>query len=118
MWSLVGVRPIFAHIIFPGVELTMSSETQTLFNSFQCLDADPEVRELIERYEISYVYLGEGFVRADFTRPYGLRDLGAADSLDLVYRQGDIAMYRVELSESAAASTEVPGCGPYSRNEA
>lgn len=118
MWSLADVRPIFPHIIFPGVQLSMSVEAQTLFNSFQCLDADPEVRELIEDYNISYAYVGEGFVRADFTRPYGLRDLGAADSLDLVYRQGDIAIYRVDLSESPAPSTAVPGCGRYSRDEA
>jgi len=118
MWSLAGVRPIFAHIIFPGVELSMSAQTQTLFNSFHCLDADPEVRDLIEEYDISYVYVGEGFVRADFTRPPGLRDLGAADSLDLVYRQGEIAIYRIELSESPAQSTAVPGCGRYSRDEA
>jgi len=118
MWSLAGVRPIFAHIIFPGVELSMSAQTQTLFNSFHCLDADPEVRDLIEEYDISYVYVGEGFVRADFTRPSGLRDLGAADSLDLVYRQGEIAIYRIELSESPAQSTAVPGCGRYSRDEA
>ena len=115
MWALDDVHPMFPRIIFRGEHPRMSADAQTLFNSFQCLDADPEVREVIGRYNITYAYVGEGFARADFTRLYGMRDLSAADSLELVYRQGEIRIYRIELSERPEDSTAASGCERYSR---
>jgi hypothetical protein len=116
MWALADVRPMFARIVFPGEHPRMSQDAQTLFFSFHCLDADPQVRDVIERYDIGYVFVSEGFARSDFGRLYGMRELAAADSLDLVYQSGQIRIYRIDLSARPADSTAVPVCGRYSRD--
>jgi len=118
MWALADVHPMFAHVVYPGEHPNMSDDAQTLFNSFQCLDSDPEVRDVVEQYEISYAYVGEGFARADFTRLYGMRELAAVESLDLVYQQGEIRIYRVDLIETPREETTIPGCGNVPRAQA
>lgn len=92
MYGAVGVRPVNGHI-----EVGWMSPTQDLLQRrFNRLDTDPRVRDAVERLNIQYVFLSEGYVRPWFHRVDGLRNLDRVKSLTLVYENPQVQIYRVQ----------------------
>lgn len=99
MYALQDVVPMFGHLIDP-YELPLKGENQQdLLTTFNCLDSDQHIRDLVQRYEIAYVYVGAGFIRAEFDRFAGLEDMDEVDSLREVWsdEDNDLAIYEVDL---------------------
>lgn len=91
MFALTGVRPVNGHIETAGL-----SPTQKLLQQrFNRLDTDQQVRAAVERLDIRYVFVGRGYVRPNFRRADGLRRLDLVSSLQLVYENPDVRIYRV-----------------------
>lgn len=110
MYALEGVRPIFGHVIDPTTFGSIGDDQQLLLSSFHCLDSSPAVRQLVEKYDIGYVFLGQGYLREWFSRIPGLRGLRMVDSLDLVYDRDGTAIYRVRLGDLAPDSADELSC--------
>lgn len=108
MYALYGIEPMFGHVISPGRIPKMGPDQQRLLTSFRCLDTDSEVQDLVRRYNIRYVFLGDDFVTARFSRVSGLESLGAVDSLTPVYRENGVSIYQVGplLSEGAGSGSD------------
>lgn len=91
MYAVAGVRPVSGHI-----EVAWISPTQDLLQRrFNQLDTDTQVQAAVERLNIQYVFLSEGYVRPWFQRAEGLRNLDQVDSLELVYDNPQVQIYRV-----------------------
>jgi hypothetical protein len=110
MYALEGVRPIFGHVIDPETFDSIGRDQQILLSSFHCLDSSSAVRELVEKYDIGYVFTGQGYLRDNFSRVPGLVDLDAVDSLELVYAEDDTAIYRVRLAPPVPQTSAAPSC--------
>jgi hypothetical protein len=117
MYALTGVRPVNGHVEvyrvdaaqdLSGYALTMlppyngtaevfrMSEAQLLLHKrFNQIDTDSQVRATIKRLNVQYVFVGRGYVRNWFRRADGLRDLERVRSLQLVYENLDVRIYRV-----------------------
>jgi len=109
MWALVDVRPMFGHVVNPPAIPALSPERQLLLSSFSCLDSDPALRALVEEFNITYVFLGRGFLRSYFTRIPGLQGLNGVDSLEQVYSEDGNRIYRVDLAplQDPSPSSEI-----------
>jgi hypothetical protein len=91
MFAFAGVRPVNGHIETAG-----RSPTQELLQQrFNQLDTDPQVRAAVDRLDVRYVFIGRGFLRPWFRRADGLRRLDKVHSLELVYENPDVRIYRV-----------------------
>lgn len=99
MYALDGVVPVFGHVIAPRTYPDIGRDQNLLLGSFRCLDSNQDVRDLVTKYNITYVYLGSGFVRSTFSRIPGLLVLSQAQSLDLVYATNGEVIYRVDLTD-------------------
>lgn len=98
MYALNDVEPVFGHVVDPGTATQdLSDAAQLLLASFNCLDTNEAVRTLIDQHNIGYVFVGQGFLRSRFERAGGLRGLENADSLDLVYAEEGVRIYKVDL---------------------
>lgn len=106
MYALYNVKPMFGHVVAPESFSDTGPDQQRLIESFNCVDTDPEIQELVRRYDIGYVFLGNDFVQARFERVNGLRDLMAVDSVTRVYDEDGVSIYTVELP---ATSSGRPG---------
>jgi hypothetical protein len=117
MYALAGVKPVNGHLEVYRVDVTedlskyaltvppsstgtaevfrMSDAQQLLHKRFNKIDTDPEVRAAVERLNVQYVFVGRGYVRGYFRRADGLRDLEHVRSLELVYDNPDVRIYRV-----------------------
>lgn len=111
MYALVGLRPVFGHVVAPRLFGDIGADQQELLSSFRCLDSDPKVRELVARYRIRYVFVGEGYVRDYFHRIPGLLNLSPVDSLHLVYARDGVAIYRVDMGQLTPQPEAEPACG-------
>ncbi|MBA2417188.1 MAG: hypothetical protein H0V64_15150 [Geodermatophilaceae bacterium] len=110
MYALEGVRPVFGHVADPLTFETIGQDQQLLLSAFHCLDSSPRVRQLVDKYDIRYVFTGKGYLRDHFDRIPGLRDLRMVDSLELLYARDGTAIYRVRLVALASESAEGLGC--------
>jgi hypothetical protein len=91
MFAMAGVRPVNGHIETAG-----RSPTQELLHQrFNRIDTDRQVREAVDRLGVRYVFVGRGYVRPWFRRADGLRRLDLVRSLELVYENPDVRIYRV-----------------------
>jgi hypothetical protein len=117
MYALAGAKPVNGHLEVYRVPLTddlskyaltvppppvgtaevfrMSDAQVLLHKHFNQLDTDPAVRATVDRLNIQYVYVGRGYVRGYFRRADGLRDLENVRSLQLVYENPDVRIYRI-----------------------
>jgi hypothetical protein len=107
MYALEGVRPVYGHAVNHAAGVGLGSDQLLLLSSFRCLDAKASVRDLVEEYNISHVFVGQGYVRPKFTRAPGLRTLGASPSLNLVYDEDGIRIYEIEMASPNAASSRL-----------
>jgi hypothetical protein len=104
MSALDGLHPVFGHIVSPG---GAPGETQRLLlDHFNCLDSDPAVRAAVQDLDIRYVFLGSGYVRDHFTRVPGLRNMGGPESVELIYGEPGVRIYRVELTRETTDQAE------------
>lgn len=112
MYALEEVRPIFGHVIDPENFGSVGADQQLLLTSFNCVDSSLAIRELVQKYDIRYVFTGRAFLRVHFFRIPGLRHLDLVHSLQLVYNRDGIAIYRVRLDVVVPASAAELTCGP------
>lgn len=98
MWALVDVRPMFAYTVRDITNPSFTTDGALLLRSFRCLDSDPDVREAIERNDITHVFLGRGFIASQFTRVEGLKNIHDSDSVTLVYDEDGIEIYEIQLT--------------------
>lgn len=108
MYALEDVVPVFGHVIDFRNDPDIGPDQDLLLFSFRCLDSNPDVRDLIAKYNITHVYLGSGYVREGFHRIPGLRRLGAAESLQLVYTDNGAAIYQVDLTDDVTPDDSDP----------
>ena len=106
MYALQDVTPVFGHILNPPTLPGRPIGPQDLLLRFNCLDSDPDVRQIVEDNNIAYVYLGDGFIRAEFEHFAGLDDLSGVDSLQEVWsnEDEDLVIYEVHLAPLAEPS--------------
>ncbi|MDP9391574.1 MAG: hypothetical protein M3P89_09365 [Actinomycetota bacterium] len=106
MLALEGLRPIFGHAVAPGSR--MGPRQQILLDHFNCLDSSQEVRDVIAAKDIRFVFVGKGFLRPKFRHIAGLQGLSRSPSLSLVYSDGGVRIYAVELTEEL--QEPIPAC--------
>jgi len=97
MYAVAGVKPVNGHIEVGS----MSPAQELLQQSFNEIDTNPRVQATVKRLNIEYVFLSDGYIRPQFTRAPGLRYLGLVESLELVYSNPDVEIYRVDPPASA-----------------
>jgi hypothetical protein len=117
MYALAGVKPVNGHLEVIRIPVTddlskyaltvpppptgmaeafaMTPDQQLLHKRFNQLDTDPMVRAAVDKLNVQYVFVGRGYVRGYFRRADGLRDLDLVRSLQLVYDNPDVRIYRV-----------------------
>jgi uncharacterized protein DUF6541 len=109
MLALEGIRPLFGHQV-PEVTYSYAGATQrALLERFDCLDSDDDVRAAIERLQVRYAFLGQGFVRKEAHRVAGMEGLSSSPSLRLVYDRGGVQVYEVDLQP--LSDQPLAGCG-------
>ncbi|MBA2388835.1 MAG: hypothetical protein H0V67_01155 [Geodermatophilaceae bacterium] len=112
MYALYNITPMFGHVVQPDSIPNMGPDQQRLLTSFKCLDTDSDIQDLVRRYDIGYVFLGDDFVVPRFTRVSGLEDLAIVDSLTPVYAEDGVSIYQVQLPASAGQGPTLDGCSP------
>ena len=91
MYAVAGVRPVNGHI-----EVGWRSPAQELLlEKFNKIDTNLRVQAAVERLNIEYVFLSDGYLRPQFHRAQGLRYLDRVESTELVYANPDVQIYRV-----------------------
>lgn len=110
MYALYNIRPMFGHVVPPDSISDMGPDQQRLLSSFHCLDSDPAIQELVRRYDIGYVILGNDFVDHRFTRVSGLADLDQVDFLTRVYAEDGVSIYKVEMPASPGNKSGNDSC--------
>jgi hypothetical protein len=108
--AVADLRPVFGHLINHWSYQDLGPTQHLLLEQFNCLDSNPDVRKAIRDRDIRYVFLGTGFVLPQFHRVQGLRDVQASPSLHLIYAEGSVQIYRVQLSPAPSAPLSI--CRP------
>lgn len=106
--AVVGLRPLFGHVVEPRVIPMMGQRQQLLLEHFNCLDSDPDVRAAIADLDIRYVFLGSGYVREDFGRVPGLVGIAGSPSLEVIHTAPGVQVYEVDLADTEG--TPLPAC--------
>ncbi|SDH43616.1 hypothetical protein SAMN05216553_12224 [Lentzea fradiae] len=100
MWALEEVRPVFGHALNGVAEPKVVGEDRAeLFTSFNRLDSDREVRAIVERLKVTYVFEGWGFAAPGIERAPGMRGLDQVKSLELVFSNEQAKIYKVRLDQ-------------------
>lgn len=106
LWAVGGVRPTFGHILTAdGAE----GIKHLLLARFNCLDSDDALRRAVQDLRINYVFVSSGYVRSNFSRSVGLRDLDAVRSLAPVYDRNGVQIYRVSLTADGTSASDTCG---------
>jgi hypothetical protein len=96
MWALHDLRPVYGHAIPPGaVESLVDSDRALLYERFDELDTDEDVRAAVRRLDIGFVFIGDGFASPTSSRAPGLEDLDDVADLELVYSNDQARIYRL-----------------------
>ncbi|HEY3263472.1 MAG TPA: DUF6541 family protein, partial [Pseudonocardiaceae bacterium] len=101
MYALAGVRPVAGHFVVDGI----GPDAALLGERFSRYDTDPDVRAAAARLHVGYVLVGSGFVRDYLHRQPGLWDLADRPFLDVVYRNEDAVIYRLDPSAGRSIAT-------------
>jgi hypothetical protein len=97
MWALHGVRPMYGQAVLTPIKPALMPDQQTALTRFDCVDSSADVRRIIAKYDIDYVYVGQDFIIPTQSRARGLQFLAESRSLHLVYDNGGAQIYRVDL---------------------
>lgn len=108
MYALNDIRPMFGHVIEPGSVSDLGPDQRLLLTRFHCLDTDPQVRSLVDKYDIQYVFLGNDFVVRRLSRAEGLTSLTQLQSLQQVYDRDGVSIFRVLPPAGGAGTTAQP----------
>ncbi|MDQ3886048.1 MAG: hypothetical protein M3308_03290, partial [Actinomycetota bacterium] len=107
MYAVAGVKPVNGHIEVPW----NSPAQELLLEKFNEIDTNPQVQAEVRRLNIQYVFLSNGYIRPHFHRAPGLRYLDLVKSVELVYSNPDVWIYRVhlpDLTKPESPSREMP----------
>lgn len=94
MYALAGVRPVAGHYAEAGV----NPDARLLAQRFDEYDVDPEVRAAARRLDVGWAVVDQGFLRASAVRQPGMENLDAVRALQVVYRNPDVTIYRLQPS--------------------
>jgi hypothetical protein len=98
MWALDGVRPLFGYpVVVPEDFPIIGPDRVLLYEQFDELDTNQKVRDLVRAANIQFVYVGSGFAAPSGKRAPGLAVLDGVRSLQKVYENADVRVYRVQL---------------------
>jgi hypothetical protein len=92
MYALDNVLPVAGH--YDATNLG-STDIGLLEASFNRYDDDPRVVAAVERLNVGYVMVGQGFLRGDNQRAAGLENLDGAPFLRTVFRNPQAVIYEV-----------------------
>jgi hypothetical protein len=106
LWAVSGVRPTFGHILTADGAQGIK---HLLLARFNCLDSDEALRRAVEQLDIHYVFVSSGYVRSNFSRSVGLRNLDTVHSLAPVYDRHGVQIYRVSLTPVGTSASEACG---------
>jgi hypothetical protein len=95
MWALHGIRPMFGQAIVTPVRPPLEPEVDEAINHFNCLDSSNRIRQIVDEFDIHYVYVGNGFIFPDMHRVKGLEALSHVRSLQLVFENSGARIYEV-----------------------
>lgn len=91
MYAIAGIKPVNGYI-----EISWRSPAQALLeHRFNQIDTDPQVQAAVARLNIQYVFLTNHYIRPNFIRPEGFRNLDRVSSLELVYQNPEVQIYRI-----------------------
>lgn len=90
-YAISGVRGVAGH--FDGSLVPW--DAAVLGARFRDYDWDPEVQETVARLNIRWVIVGRGGHPLDAYRETGVRDLDGLPFIELVYRNDDASLYKV-----------------------
>lgn len=98
MWALNDTHPVFGHIVAnkPSAQ-GVGEDRVKLFERFNKIDTDPEIRSIVEKLHITYAYVGWGFVIPGLTQSPGMTDLDKVKTLELVYSNEQVKIYKIRL---------------------
>ncbi len=97
MWSLAGVRPVFAAALTDPVSPPLPESRQLLVDGLNCLDSDEDVREAVEALGVRYVYSSVTTVLGTPSPNEGFHDLSDVASLRPVYERDGASVYEIDL---------------------
>jgi hypothetical protein len=99
MWALHGIRPMFGQAIVTPVRPPLEPDVDQAINHFNCLDSSSRIRQIVDEFDIHYVYVGNGFIFPDMHRVKGLEALSRVRSLTLVFENSGARIYKVAPQE-------------------
>lgn len=101
MWALQDVHPVFGHVFNgPPKENGPGADHYDLYQRFDELDTDEEIRSIVAKLRITHVFYTPDRVYGSRSIAPGLDSLDDAQSLKLVYSSGTSRVYEVRLDES------------------
>jgi hypothetical protein len=99
MWALEDVRPVFGHVVTGTPdEKGVGKDRLMLYQRFDELDTNEDVRRATQRLKITYVFESDEKVYGSSSHAPGLDQLDNVRSLQLVYSHGGSRIYRVDLT--------------------
>jgi hypothetical protein len=105
MWALDDVRPVFASPVIASHELaTMDPDRLVLYESFNKLGSDPEVRRVVDKLGIEYVVAGQGYIGPATGPIPGMVGIEGVPGLRLVYENPDTRLYRIEPASGTGST--------------
>jgi hypothetical protein len=106
MWALEGVRPMFGQAVLTPIRPPLERDQQIMLDNFRCIDSSQAVRDVVARYDVRHVIIGTGFIIPTMKRAPGLTALSQSRSLRLVYDEGDVQIYEIDLQPRLAAGED------------
>lgn len=98
MWALGGIRPVFGSPVYIDVEgATQGPDRIMLFKQFNQLDTNQKVRDIVRAQNIQYAWVGDGIIGSPDVHAPGMKNLDSVKSLQLVYQNPEVRLYKVNL---------------------
>jgi hypothetical protein len=91
IYPMAGVHPVAGHFVSDSI----SPDARLLGERFTRYDTDPDVRAAVQRLNVRWVIVGNGFVREDAYRETGLWNLAGRPFLTEVFRNDDAVIYHI-----------------------
>ncbi len=102
MYALGGRMPMIRHF-----EVIPTQRQQLLLTSLPKLPTDPAVRAAAAELGIDWVFVGEGRIRAGDKPKPGLVNLGHLPFLQLVAREGNASLYKIDWAKLPGGAAQV-----------
>lgn len=99
MYALSGVKPV----VWQYGSVEQDTPASVLVDRLDELDSSGLVRRSLEKLNVRYVIVGEGFIRSWNKRAEGLRDLVQNHNFRVVYSNDDAVVYAIDGQRHVAA---------------